>query len=161
MGMETIIEDSRWTAIGLPEMADRAFEATCLHLGLGMEWEATLLACNDARIAGLNAQHRGKPAATNVLSWPSAERGAATEGETPAAPQGDTELGDIAIAFETCMAEAREAGKSPADHVTHLAVHGVLHLLGYDHERDGDADLMESLETAILCKLGVPDPYKG
>ena len=162
MGIEIIIEEERWEEFGLPELADQAFDAALNHLGRDPSaWDATLLACNDARIATLNAQHRDQPKATNVLSWPSEERGAEIEGESPLPPSQDPELGDIAIAFETCVSEADEAKKKRADHVTHLIVHGLLHLLGYDHERDGDADLMESIETAILCKLGVPDPYNG
>ena len=78
-----------------------------------------------ARIAALNADFRGKPAPTNVLSWPS--------GEGPAAPGEPRFLGDLALAWETCLAEAEAAGIAPADHVTHLVVHGVLHLVGYDH----------------------------
>jgi probable rRNA maturation factor len=69
-------------------------------------------------------------------------------------------LGDIAIAYDTCAAEAATAGITMADHTTHLIVHGLLHLLGYDHERDADATLMEGLETQILGKMGLSDPYK-
>ena len=70
------------------------------------------------------------------------------------------ELGDIAIAFETCQSEADKAGLSLVDHTTHLIVHGVLHLLGYDHVRDQDATLMEGLETDILGSMGLDDPYR-
>jgi probable rRNA maturation factor len=70
-----------------------------------------------------------------------------------------TELGDIAIAFETCEEEAAAHGKTMHDHVTHLLVHGILHLLGYDHIRDPDAELMEATEVRILAKLGLDDPY--
>ena len=72
---------------------------------------------------------------------------------------GDPDLGDIALGFETCAREADEAGKPLEDHVSHLIVHGLLHLLGYDHQHDSDADLMEATEIAILAKLGVPNPY--
>jgi probable rRNA maturation factor len=68
-------------------------------------------------------------------------------------------LGDIAIAYDTCAREAADGGKPLADHVTHLIVHAVLHLLGYDHENDPDALLMEGIETEILGKMGLPDPY--
>ena len=114
---------------------------------------------NDARIAELNSTFRGKSNATNVLSWPSEERGAHIAGTAPEPPSGDPELGDIALAFETCQKEAIEQGKSAEQHYLHLIVHGVLHLLGYDHEREGDGDLMESVEIAILAELGVSDPY--
>jgi probable rRNA maturation factor len=69
------------------------------------------------------------------------------------------ELGDIALAWETCAREAAEADKPVEHHVAHLLVHGLLHLLGFDHETDPDAELMEELETRILARLGVPDPY--
>jgi probable rRNA maturation factor len=72
----------------------------------------------------------------------------------------DPELGDIAIAYETCLREADAAGRAMADHTTHLLVHGTLHLLGYDHERGGDATLMEQIEVEILGKLGIADPYR-
>jgi probable rRNA maturation factor len=85
-------------------------------------------------------------------------------GEVPEAPEpGEAEdpesLGDIAIAFETCARESEEQGKPMADHVTHLIVHGVLHLLGYDHVEEEDAAVMEALEVRILASLGVSDPY--
>ena len=124
----------------------------------------SLMGCDDARIAVLNADFRGKPQPTNVLSWPSEERGAEFVGEAPEPPEpGDPEdpesLGDIAIAYETCAREAEEQGKPMPDHVTHLIVHGVLHLLGYDHIEDEDAAVMEALEVRILASLGVSDPY--
>jgi probable rRNA maturation factor len=100
----------------------------------------------------------------DVLSWPSEERAAASPGEMPHLPPPNPvgpplELGDIALAFETCAREAAEAASHSNDHVTHLVVHGLLHLLGFDHETDPDAELMEGLETRILARLGVPDPY--
>lgn len=160
MSVDVVIEDPRWAAAELERLAERAVKVTLEHLALDPdEWEVTVLGCDDARIAALNAAFRGKPAATNVLSWPSAERGASVAGARPAPPVGDTELGDIALAYETCQREAAEQGKPASQHNLHLIVHGVLHLLGYDHERAADGDLMESQETAILAKLGVPDPY--
>ncbi|NDV49378.1 MULTISPECIES: rRNA maturation RNase YbeY [unclassified Salipiger] len=164
---DTIIEDDRWEEAGLEDLAETAARAALVHLGLDPEgFEIALLACDDARIAELNAEFREKPTPTNVLSWPSEERGAEVEGEAPELPETEdgpfaTELGDLAIAFETCAREAQEAGKTMADHVTHLIVHGTLHLLGYDHLRDGDATLMENLETEILGKMGIADPYSS
>ena len=92
------------------------------------------------------------------------ERASDAAGGTPDLPEaGDAddpeELGDIAIAWETCMAEAADQQKDPRHHVTHLMVHGILHLLGYDHIDEEDAALMENLETGILAGLGIPDPY--
>ncbi|WP_113913509.1 rRNA maturation RNase YbeY [Roseovarius dicentrarchi] len=159
---DVMIEDRRWHALGLEPLAERAAAATLAHLGMDPgAFEISILACNDARIAVLNEDFRGKPQPTNVLSWPSAERGALRDGGVPdlPLPGPDAELGDIAIAYGVCASEAALGGKPLADHATHLIVHAVLHLLGYDHTRSGDADLMESCEVAILCKLGIADPY--
>ncbi|WP_138934372.1 rRNA maturation RNase YbeY [Roseovarius arcticus] len=162
MLIDVMIEEARWRTLDLDALATRAAEATLAHLGLNSaDFEISLLACNDARIAALNEDFRGKPQPTNVLSWPSVERGADRAGDMPAPPRpgDDRELGDIAIAYGTCAAEA-EAGEKPlADHTAHLIVHAVLHLLGYDHVRDPDATLMEACEVAILGKLGIADPY--
>lgn len=160
--VDTVIEDARWEEAGLPALAERAAAAALGHLGLGpAPWEIALLGCDDARIAALNADFRGKPRPTNVLSWPSEDRAARVPGAAPDLPRAgdDPELGDIAIAYDTCAAEAQAAGLPMADHVTHLIVHATLHLLGYDHENDGDATLMEKTEVEILASLGVADPY--
>ncbi len=160
MSVEVIIEDPRWQDAGLQDLATRAVAATLAQQGLSPDdWEVSLLGCDDARMAALNRDFRDKPRATNVLSWPSAERGAKAEGARPAPPAGDPELGDIALAYETCQREAAERDIPPEQHILHLIVHGMLHLLGYDHVRDGDGDLMESQEIAILHALGVPNPY--
>jgi probable rRNA maturation factor len=162
---DTVIEDDRWEAFGLETLGERAAVAALRALGLPTSgFQIVVMGCNDARIATLNADFRGKPAPTNVLSWPSEERGAETPGDMPDLPEpGDAdnpeELGDIAIAFETCAAEALAQGKTMVDHVTHLTVHGILHLLGFDHQTDADATLMEGIESRILATLGVSDPY--
>ena len=159
---ETIIEDTRWSGLDLAGLAEQAACATLAHLGHDPgAFEISVLACDDARIAALNADFRDKPQPTNVLSWPAEERGAENDGGLPylPGPGADPELGDIAIAFETCRREAEAAEKPLQDHVTHLIVHAVLHLLGYDHMRDKDATLMERTEVEILGKLGLDDPY--
>ena len=160
MSIDVILEDQRWKPLQC--VIERAGEATLRHLQLDpSEWDVTVLGCNDARIAELNEDFREKRAPTNVLSWPSQERGADTEGARPLPPIGDAELGDIAISYETCQKEA-ETGLIPLEkHTIHLVVHGVLHLLGYDHINDADGDLMEATEMAILAKLGVENPYAG
>lgn len=161
MSVDCIVEDDRWGDIA--SLAQTATDAALDRLGLEASvFEISILACDDARIAVLNADFRGKPQPTNVLSWPSQERAAATDGEMPLPPEPgpDSELGDIAISYDTCAREAAAAGKSMADHTTHLLVHGTLHLLGFDHDRDRDATLMEALETEILGKLGISDPYR-
>lgn len=163
--METILEDARWEMPGLDALAAQACAAALMHLGMVPEqWEISLLGCNDARIAELNADFRDKVVATNVLSWPSRERAAQTPGEMPDLPPSTEngmpeELGDIAIAYETCKREAEAADKPFSAHVTHLLVHATLHLLGFDHISDQDAVLMEKLEAEILATLGHADPY--
>ena len=155
--VDVIIEDPRWGGVGLEALAKGACVATLAHFGIAGA-EISLLGCDDARIAGLNTEFRGKPTPTNVLSWPSEERAAAEPGGHPAPPR-DLELGDIAIAYETCIREAEGAGIAFSDHVSHLLVHGTLHLLGYDHIDEKDAALMEHLEVEILGKMGIADPY--
>ncbi len=163
--VDIVVEDGRWQALGLQALAERAAAATLAGLGLAPEgYEISLLATDDARIALLNADFRGKPVPTNVLSWPSEERGAETVGDAPDLPAPGTPadpeaLGDIALAWETCAAEAEDQGKRLEDHVTHLMVHAVLHLLGHDHVEEADACLMEEREVRILATLGVSDPY--
>lgn len=165
MAIEISIEADDWRAIEFEALAMRAIEAALSERGLSPEaCDVSVLACRDAHIAELNAQYRAKAVATNVLSWPAVDLAAAEEGGEPEPPRadfmGETTLGDIAIAYETCAREAEAAGKPMADHVTHLVVHGLLHLLGYDHVRDGDAARMEALEAKILGTLGLDDPYK-
>ncbi len=113
--------------------------------------ELSLLFTDDAEIGGLNADWRGKPKPTNVLSFPAAMMPGAD------APP----LGDIAFGYETVRREAEEADLTMADHISHLFVHGLLHLLGYDHEVTAEAEAMERLEVAILARLGIADPYAG
>lgn len=116
-----------------------------LHAGEESCASLSLLLTNDDRLRLLNAQFRGKDLATNVLSFPAAGS--------------DGYLGDIAIAFGVTSREAAAAGISLEAHTLHLAVHGVLHLLGYDHIRNSEARIMECLEIATLDKLGIPSPY--
>lgn len=163
--VDTVIEDPRWEAFGLPPVAEAAAQAAFATLGLPTSgFSLCVMGCDDTRIAALNAEFRAKGQPTNVLSWPSEDRSAEAPGAIPALPvAGDSddpeELGDIAIAWETCHREAAEQGKTPQDHVAHLIVHATLHLLGYDHVNDEDAALMESVETAILAGMGISDPY--
>ena len=162
--LDTAIEDDRWHEAGLEALAERAAAATLAHQGLeAEECEISLLACDDARIAVLNAEFRDKPTPTNVLSWPAQELASEEPGGDPDQPEpdfmGELALGDIAISYDTCAREAQDAGKPMDDHVTHLIVHGVLHLLGYDHIRDADATVMEALEVEILGKMGINNPY--
>lgn len=159
---DTIIEDVRWQSIDFSTLAETAARQTLAHLSLDPSaFEIAILACDDTRIAELNTEFRDKPTPTNVLSWPSQERASNKDGgvpHTPALPM-DAELGDIAISYDTCERESSDAGKPMSDHVTHLVIHGVLHLLGYDHIRDLDATLMEETEVLILGTLGIDTQY--
>ena len=162
MNLELTVEDERWQ--GLEPLSQQAISAVLQYCGLDSEiCEVSLLGCDDTRIAELNAEFREKPTPTNVLSWPAEDLAAKEPGHAPFRPEldftGEIALGDIAIAYDTCAREAAEAGKSMNDHVTHLIVHGTLHLLGYDHIRDLDATLMEGAEVKILGKMGIDDPY--
>ncbi|WP_410217548.1 rRNA maturation RNase YbeY [Paracoccus sp. (in: a-proteobacteria)] len=153
---DCVIEDDRWQAAGLEDLAAKAVGATLRWHEMG--GEVVVMGCDDARIASLNADFRGKPRATNVLSWPSVEHEPHEPGVRPTPPD-EEELGDIAIAFETCEAEAQAQGKPLDHHVLHLLIHATLHLLGYDHDNDLDAECMEATERVILATLDVPDPY--
>ncbi len=164
MTLEISIEDKRWQDAGLEHMAQEVIAVVLSHFELDPEvCEVSLLGCDDERIAELNVEFRGKAKPTNVLSWPAEELAAAQDGGVPSLPEadftGEIPLGDIAIAYDTCAREAQEAGKSLADHARHLTVHGLLHLLGYDHIRDRDAALMEDIEVEILGKMGIANPY--
>jgi probable rRNA maturation factor len=105
----------------------------------------TILLTDDVKLKSLNCNFRGKDKPTNVLSFP--------------AEGADAYLGDVAVAYGVTSREAKEAGKPFAAHATHLVIHGVLHLLGYDHENAREARVMEPLEIAILAELGIADPY--
>ena len=116
--------------------------------------EVSLLFADDAAVAELNETYRGRQGPTNVLSFPNMEQAGPPAGQPRL-------LGDVVLARQTVRREAATQGKSLRAHTTHLLIHGLLHLLGYDHESDGDAAEMEALEIAILAEIGLPDPYEG
>jgi probable rRNA maturation factor len=118
---------------------------TALNLA-GRQGDVAVLLTDDEAVRDLNARFRGKDQPTNVLSFPA-----------PGNPQG--QLGDLALAYQTCAREAAEQGKTLTAHLQHLVAHGVLHLVGYEHDVDADAEIMEALERRILAALGVADPY--
>lgn len=118
--------------------------------------EASLMLTDDAQVCALNRDYRGRDEPTNVLAFAALEGGHLLTGGDL---EGPVVLGDVVIARETLLAEAVRDAKSPADHLCHLVVHGILHLLGYDHQGEEDAVTMEALEVRILASLGVNDPY--
>ena len=143
--IEIEIEDDAWEIVHEVEARVVAAAAAALHDAGGA---VVVLLTDDAAVQDLNARFRGKDRPTNVLSFPAPET---------ARPH----RGDLVLAYGVCAAEAAEQGKTIADHLSHLVVHGVLHLLGRDHEDDAEAEAMEAEERAILATLGVADPYAG
>ncbi len=149
--IDIVCESELWNAQPDAETAVRRAIMEAQREISGEPAEMAIMLTDDVAIRALNRTWRQRDEPTNVLSFP-ASAGAAHPGQA-------RHLGDIAIAFETLSREAAAQSKPFADHLAHLAVHGYLHLMGYDHEHDADADTMERLETAILARLGVPDPY--
>lgn len=148
--IEIEVEDAAWTAALASVGADAeavVMRAATAALGT-VEGDLVVLLTDDAGVQGLNARFRDKDRPTNVLSFPAAES---------AFPH----LGDVVLGFAYCAAEAEAQGKTLSDHLSHLVVHGVLHLLGRDHEDDVEAEEMEAEEREILAALGVADPYKS
>jgi probable rRNA maturation factor len=145
--IEVLVEDEKWRRVrGLEPLLRRAVRQALKASGKNGVRALTLLLADDERLRALNHDFRGKNKPTNVLSFePSSAR--------------DGYLGDIAIANGVATREAEAAEKSLSDHAAHLAVHGTLHLLGYDHEESRQAEKMEALETDILRGLGIADPY--
>lgn len=154
--IDVVLDDGDWTCVSDVEtLVSAVAQALSQRSELKVkDTAATLALSSDAVVARLNGTYRGKPKPTNVLSFPAPPlpTGIETRGEPRA-------LGDIILALETVLSEARDLGVSPEHHVQHLTLHGLLHLLGYDHETDDDATTMETLEIAILATLGVGDPY--
>jgi probable rRNA maturation factor len=148
--IEVLVASKSWNDAGkVKSMVRRAvMQAAAVALSTRRA-ELAIVLTDDSAIRSLNRDWRGINAATNVLSFPTNRAG----GEPPL-------LGDVVLAYETIAREAREQDKPLAHHVAHLAVHGFLHLIGYDHECAKEADAMERLERDILQRLAIPDPYR-
>lgn len=151
--VEVVVESEEWDS--RPDLRLRVEESVVAALaGAAVSTLATaeiaVLLTDDEGISALNERWRGKASATNVLSWPAT---------SPKLLAVSPMIGDIAIAFETAEREAVAEGKELSDHVAHLAIHGTLHLLGFDHESEAQAETMEELERTILRKLHIADPY--
>ncbi len=165
------IEEGSWASLKdvLQETTDKIIQTCLEHLGPSLDLdtsdfstsvEISFLFTSDADIRLLNRDYRGKDKATNVLSFPDTPISQAELLDSARFCEPLT-LGDIAFAEETIRREAEEQHKSVTDHLTHLTVHGFLHLMGYDHEEEKEAIRMEALEIDILGKLGIDNPYKG
>jgi probable rRNA maturation factor len=147
--IDIAVDASRWSELPAVQERVRGAIEAALAFCESDDAEVSVVLGDDARIRELNRTWLGKDKATNVLSFPA-----------PDGPDGEPRfLGDIVLAFETIEREAEAEGKLFDHHVVHLAVHGALHLLGYDHERESDADEMERRERLILARLGIADPY--
>jgi probable rRNA maturation factor len=149
LAVDILTESEAWRAVPEAEAVIRRAVALAAAAVSTSEGELAILLTDDSAIHTLNRQWRGRDEPTNVLSFPGPE------------PQPDTPvlLGDIVIAYDTVAREALAEDKPIRHHLAHLAVHGFLHLVGYDHETDKEAQAMETLETVVLARLGVPDPY--
>lgn len=147
--IEVEVEDAAWTA-ALPDAVAVVERAAAAALS-GTDGDVVVLLTDDAAVHDLNARFRERDQPTNVLSFPAADM--TIPGHAP-------HLGDLVLAFGVCAAEAAAQGKSLADHLTHLTIHGVLHLLGRDHVDETEAEAMEAEERTLLASLGVADPYR-
>jgi probable rRNA maturation factor len=136
------VDEPKWF-MRLPNVEDLLTQAADL---VEADGEASVLLASDPAVRALNFRFRDKDRATNVLSF-------------PAPPDSQGHLGDVVIALGVCEREAKAQHKPLADHVRHLLVHGLLHLMGHDHEEAGEAQAMETLERDLLARIGVPDPY--
>jgi probable rRNA maturation factor len=151
MKLDIEIDCPRWREV--PTLAEAAEKAAAqVTRATGCAGDVAILLSDDATVAQLNARWRGQDRATNVLSFPAPEGMVAPPGSA-------TPRGDVILAFETVSREAREQGKALRDHTLHLLVHGLLHLAGYDHLTDAQAQDMEELERRILASMGIADPY--
>ena len=149
------IESPLWSGVQeLGSLTEAAVMAAAAEAGVDLPaaCEVSCLFCDDAAIRELNRQWRGIDKPTNVLSFP---------GGGPEAPGAVALLGDIVLAYETVSREAAAEHRRIAAHVTHLVIHGFLHLVGFDHETGPEAEAMEALETRTMIRLGYPDPYAG
>ena len=162
IAVEAVVEDAAWLRAipGAAATARRACLAALAETRRSAPLAVALLLADDARLQTLNRRWRGIDRATDVLSFPSARR---RPGQPLLPPPGQAPgeaiaLGDVALARETVLADAAAAARPPRSHLAHLVVHGVLHLLGYDHVGDDDARLMAAAEGAILARLGLPAP---
>ncbi len=157
LSVDVVMEAEDWPGFGDPQAAVlTAARALATHPDLLRHpCDAAVALSSDQEVARLNGAYRQKPTPTNVLSFPAA---VPPHGAHPGEP---TALGDIILARETILREASESGTPPVHHLQHLVIHGLLHLLGFDHIDAAGAERMEGLETAILARMGLPDPYAG
>lgn len=157
--IEVVEESGDWSAIDVAGRVGPIGRAIEKHLN-DTRGHVALALADDATVRDLNRRFRGQDKPTNVLSFPGDTMDFPNEEVAPpGSDTGGTPLGDVILAVETLTREAAGEGKSADDHFTHLVVHGILHLLGYDHDSNEDAEEMEQLETSILATLDIAGPY--
>jgi probable rRNA maturation factor len=159
LDIDIMREAGNWPS-GAEQLVRRAAEHAYVVAGPSADAELCVVLADDAFVQALNKTYRGKDSPTNVLSFPTGGIPVAV-GPEPLVDLGPHLLGDVVLALETISREAREQDKSFAHHMTHLVVHGVLHLLGQDHEEDHEAEEMEAMERDILEDLDIADPYRS
>lgn len=161
---DLLVNDTRWMAeIAAEDVIDRVLPLVFEHASIpaqldGKTADISIVLSSDAEVRDLNRDYRGKDAPTNVLSFATLDD---EDCEILLELDGPFPLGDAIMAFETVQREAADQGKPFGDHFAHLLVHGLLHLLGYDHIEEEDAQEMEALERQILAAMDIPDPYRG
>jgi probable rRNA maturation factor len=150
LSVDLVVFDERWNSVPGLERIQTLADAAIRTLGSQDDGDEVVVALStDEEVRGLNRSYRGKDMPTNVLSFPAV---AGIESRS---------FGDVILAFETCQDEAEDRGIELSDHACHLALHGILHLLGQDHEEEEQAEAMERLETRLLGAIGIADPHQG
>lgn len=162
--LEVINESHGWDKKIFKTLAENAISSTLLYLNYDPSiFEVAILTCDDKKISELNHEFCDKSKTTNILSWPEKDLSTKITGEMPfrvsILNQSIIFLGNMAVSYQFTMAEAKEQDKNFYDHVHHLLVHGTLHLLGFVHDLELDAKIMEKIEVEILAKALISDPY--
>ena len=158
--VSTLVESPDWDGTDIKQLAETAALATLNTAGeSAIDYQISVLACDDDRIADLNARFRNQPQVTDILSWPSVDSFSLAAGEQADEIPTTKFLGDLAISWTCCRRDADLAGRNFDDHVTYLLVHGVLHLLGFRHNDGNSAKKMEEIEARVLATLSVNHPY--
>lgn len=168
MKTDVVFNDRRWKQIPLEEIAVNALKLIIANfLEKDKKFGVSILASNDAELKELNRSFRGKNTSTNIISWPEHSLQTKQPGCLPkqlskliANYKGETLLGNLAISFERCSIEAKEKKINFEDHMFHLLLHGYLHLIGFDHQHELDANLMENIEIRLLSRVGIKNPYE-
>ena len=168
MKINVIFNDKRWVKIPLQEITKSALKLIIdRFLAKHNSFEVSILATNDTEIRELNKNFRGNDSGTNIISWPEKEIQSRKQGHFPVQidkfkpdSEGIIFLGNLAISFERCSTEAEERNIYFEDHILHLLLHGCLHLIGFDHQNELDATLMENIEIRLLSGVGIKNPYE-